>query len=167
MVWLLLSTNSMVGETIARDQHHASGFTLLDVLVAVAISTVIALIAVPTISTTKAQYDVTTAANTLAFEITRTRMQAVGQNNFMRVRPLSTTQYVRERSTDGVTYTQDGAATTLPDYVTLTVGETGSPTFNRSGISNSSTSITVSRQIGTHTFSKTVVTSILGRVSVS
>jgi prepilin-type N-terminal cleavage/methylation domain-containing protein len=141
MVWLLLSTNSMVGEMIERRERYARGFTMLEVIIALAVAGVIGLIAAPSISATKAQYDLASAANTLAFEITRTRMQAVGQNNFMRVRPLSTTQYVREKSTDGVTYIQDGATTTLPDYVTLTVGETGSPTFNRSGISTSSTTV--------------------------
>jgi prepilin-type N-terminal cleavage/methylation domain-containing protein len=166
LVWLLLRRTSMGSEMLERRERDARGFTMLEVIIALALAGAIGFIAAPTISATKAQYDLTSAANTLAFEITRTRMQAIGQNNFMRVRSVSSTQYVRERSTDGVTYTQEGTPTTLPDYVTLTVGDTGSPTFNRSGISNASTSFTVSRQIGTSTFTKTVATSILGRVSI-
>jgi prepilin-type N-terminal cleavage/methylation domain-containing protein len=152
--------------TVQR-QVGAAGFTLLELIIALALAGAVGLVAAPQISHMRAQYELATAANTLAFEITRTRMQAVGQNNYMRVRASSNSQYVREKSDNGTTYTQDGTATTLPSNVTVSAGTTGSPTFNRSGIATSSTAFTLSRTVGNRTMHKTVTTSILGRVSIS
>ena len=117
-------------------------------------------------STLKAAYDLRISADRLAFEIARTRMQAVGQNKYTRIRRLNSTVYARETSTDGTSYTQE-ETTTLPSNVSLGVGESGNPTFNRSGLGSSATIYTLTKQVGNRTLSKTVTISVVGRVSVS
>lgn len=143
-----------------------AGFTLLELLVAVAIVGVVGAIGVPSLSALKASYDLSTATDQLAFEIVRTRMQAVGQNKFMRIRRLDNSIYARETSNDGTSYTQE-QTTTLPSSVSLAVGQTGNPTFNRTGLANSAATYTLTRQVGGLTFTKTITVSALGRVKVS
>ena len=143
-----------------------AGFTLLELLVAVTIVAIVSAIGIPSLSALKASYDLSTATNQLAFEIVRTRMQAVGQNKFMRIRRVDDTIYARETSNDGTSYTQE-QATTLPSSVSLTVGETGNPTFNRSGLANATATYTLTRQVGNRTYTKTITVSALGRVKVS
>jgi Tfp pilus assembly protein FimT len=140
-----------------------AGFSLVEVLTGIGLTAVISFVAVPNASQFLGEYRLMSAANQLSFEIARARMQAVGQNVFVRVRMLDAGQYVRERSTDNVTFTQDGPVFRLPAGVTATTAEGGAPRFNRSGIANAASSITLSNELGY----KTVRTNILGRVAIS
>ena len=64
----------------------ASGFTLIEALIVVAIIAILGGIAVPTVSSAMSQYDVNTASQQVASTIRSARFQAVGKNTALRVR---------------------------------------------------------------------------------
>lgn len=136
-----------------------------ELLVAMVIGGILSATAVPSMSSLKASYDLSAATNQLAFEITRSRMQAVGQNKYTRVRRLNSGVYARESSADGNTYTIE-AMTTLNSGIALSVGDSGNPTFNRNGLAASATTYTLTKQIGGRQFTKIVSINSLGRVTV-
>jgi prepilin-type N-terminal cleavage/methylation domain-containing protein len=138
------------------------GYSLVEVLAGIGILGIVSTMTMPVVSTFMSQYQLRSAADQLAFEIGRARMQAVAQRVFVRVR-VERDGWVRERSTDGVTYVADNAVVGLPNGITAIVSEGGSPTFNRAGLAQSSTTITLGN---THA-SKTITTNVIGNVDVS
>ncbi len=139
-----------------------SGFSLIEAVVAVALAGVIGAVAAPMASSYVKQYRIIGAANQLAFEIARTRMQAVGQNVSLRVRFTGSSSYLRERSTDGgASWTQVEVTTTLPSGV---YAQTSPPiAFNKNGVATIATSVMLSNGETT----KTIRTNVLGRVTIS
>ncbi|MBI4517686.1 MAG: hypothetical protein HY699_17915 [Deltaproteobacteria bacterium] len=134
----------------------------MEALVAISLAGVISAIALPSASAYMSQYRIVGASSELAFEISRARMQAVGQNVFTRVRFLNTTSYARERSTDGgATYAQDGAAITLPPGISAGAATTTS--FNKNGVATA----VVATALTNGKITKTVRTGLLGRVTIS
>ena len=150
-------------QVVANQRHGRAGFSLVDILTGIALTATISLVAVPNASEFLGEYQLISAANQVGFEIARARMQAIGENMFVRIRMLDGGGYVREYSTDNVTYTQDGVAGALPRGIAVTTGTNGPPTFNRSGIATTATTITVNNEQGY----KAVQTNILGRVTIS
>jgi hypothetical protein len=140
-----------------------AGYTVSEVITALAISIAVAGAAAPMASVILKQHQLVAASRRLGFEIGRARMQAVGQNRFVRITLVGTSQYKREYSDDGVTFVTDGPTTSLPVGFTLAAGSTGTPRFDRQGLASASTSITVSGPRG----QQTVNTSVLGRVTTS
>ena len=139
------------------------GFSLIEMLSVMAVMSVVALIAVPKAADFTGQYQLLAATDQLAFEITRARMQAVGQNAFVRIR-LTEEGYVRERSTDGgITYVNDDVPVELPSGIEATAGDGGTPSFNRNGLAPAATTITLMRG----STKKMIRTNVLGRVTVS
>jgi len=139
-----------------------AGFTLIDLLVAIGIAGIFAGIAVPVVSSVKANYELRSATDRVAFEIARARMQAVGQNVFVRLR-VEGGCLVREHSQDGATYAVDDVVE-LPSGVELDAGPDGfGPTFSRSGLAPQATTMVVTNPRGR----KTLYTNVLGRVTVS
>ena len=138
------------------------GSTIAEIITALSMTGIIAMTASPAISTLRDQYELASATNQVAFEITRARMQAIGQGAFVRIRIVDG-DLVRERSTNGVSYVQDGAAIKLPGKVTATAGTSGAPGFNRNGLAPTRTAITISNGCT----QKTVQTNMVGRVTVS
>ncbi len=139
------------------------GFSLLELLSVLAMMSVVALVAVPKAAEFTGQYQLVAATDQLAFEISRARMQAVGQNAFVRIR-LTNTGFVRERSTDGgVTYVADDVPVELPSGIKANAGDTGTPAFDRNGLTTKATTITLTWK----STSKTIRTNVLGRVTVS
>lgn len=136
------------------------GFSVAEMVIVIALSSVTAASVVPVASTILNHHRLQTASREVAFEIARARMQAIGQNSFVRIVLEGNTRYARERSTDGATWVRDGSFRQLPRGVTLAAGDTGTPRFDRQGIGASSTVLTVSGSAGT----KVLFTSILGRV---
>jgi len=142
----------------------AAGFSLLEMLVAVTLAAVVAGVAAPQFVGLVRQYRLTGAANQVAFEIDRARMQAIGQNSFVRIRFLSSTQYVRETSSDGVNYTAVGGTMALPGGIyAVSNGLLLTTGFNKSGFAVAVTTIVLAGGQGY----KTVSTNSLGRVTVS
>jgi len=94
------------------------GYTLLQLLLALELSTVVAVVGAPNVFGAYANYQVKSLSGQLGFDIVRARMEAIGQNRYVRIRILSSTQYVREVSSDGSTWTKE-ATRTMPNGVTL------------------------------------------------
>jgi Tfp pilus assembly protein FimT len=140
-----------------------AGYALSDLVLAVALATVIGAIAAPLASALLNHHRLATTSRSLAFEIARARMQAVGQNVFVRIALVGNGQYMRQRSTDGVTYEADGAPVSLPSGFSVAAGSSGLPRFDRQGMAPASTTLVISGPSG----ERTVRTSILGRVTNS
>jgi Tfp pilus assembly protein FimT len=139
------------------------GFTIGELIAVVGLCGLLSAAMVPVASVIVGHHRLQAATRQLSFEVSRARMQAVGQNVFVRIRLIGTDQYVRERSADGVAFVADGLPLSLPTGQQVTAGETGTPVFNRQGLAPASTSLFVSGPAGQHTLS----ISVLGRVTVS
>jgi prepilin-type N-terminal cleavage/methylation domain-containing protein len=148
-------------QTAARNTRQ-SGFTILEMLAAVALLSIMSLIGVPRVTAVFDEYQLVGTANQLAFEISRARMEAIGQSAYVRIRFTNSTQYVRERSTDGVNYTVEAGPTTMPTGITKS-GDGGYASFNPSGLAIATSPMTLRSAHG----SKTVRANSLGRVTVS
>lgn len=137
------------------------GFTLMEMLVTIGIMAVVAAVGTPLASTFYDRYEFTATTEQLVFEINRARMQAVAQNRFVRIR-LDDGYYVREQSTDGISFTAADVPVELPDGYSVYAGVTGTPSFNRNGLANSTTYLTLQKGADL----KTVRTNVVGRVNI-
>jgi prepilin-type N-terminal cleavage/methylation domain-containing protein len=137
------------------------GFSLVELVVVVALAAIIGLIAVPKVSVLYAEYQLMSASGQLAFDVVRARMQAVGQNRFVHIKMLNSTQYACESSTDGSNWL-NRVTTNLPKGVTSST-TSAEVRFDRRGFPTVNTSITVRNTISQ---TKTISTSLIGRVTV-
>jgi Tfp pilus assembly protein FimT len=137
----------------------ASGFSAIEMVVAIGLSLAVSAIAVPSGSKLFRQYQFGSAINRLASDMARARIQAVAQNRFVRVRFLDQTTYTFERSTDGVTFSQYGGQIKLPPSVTASGG---GPTFDRSGLPAAVTTMSLTDG----SVSKGVRVNVVGSVSI-
>lgn len=140
----------------------AFGYTLGELVIVMVITAVVAAVLVPVASEILNEYRLAAIARQVGFEAVRARMQAVGQNRFVRLTLVGTTQYKREYSEDGTTYTQDEGTISLPSGFTVLPGSTGTPRFDRQGVAQGATQILVYGPNG----QKTVNVSVLGRVTI-
>jgi prepilin-type N-terminal cleavage/methylation domain-containing protein len=136
------------------------GFSLFETLMAMLIASILVVVAVPKIGDFWTQYRLAGASNELAFEIALARMQGIAQNRYARVRISSTTQYVRETSSDNTTWTAQ-ATTPLPAGLTASSGEVR---FDKRGYATVTNSITLTNTLSK---TKTLATNILGRVTIT
>ena len=134
----------------------------MQLIITLQLAGIAALIAAPSVRTFSAQYQLSSASNQLGFDIVRARMQAVGQNQFVRIRMLSGVQYVRETSTNGSTWSNQ-VTKNLPSGVTATP-TSAQVQFDKRGFATVNNSVTLSNSLGRV---KTVATSIIGRVTVA
>ena len=139
------------------------GVTVGELIAVVGLCSLLSAAMVPVASVIVSHHRLQAASRQLSFEVARARMQAVGQNVFVRIRLVGTDQYVRERSADGTTFVGDGPPVSLPAGQQVTAGETGTPVFNRQGLAATSTTLFVSGPAG----HKTLSINVLGRVTVS
>lgn len=141
-----------------------AGYTVAEILMVIAIAMALALAATPGVSAILNVHRLDATARQLGFEITRARMEAVGQNVHVRITLVGSNQYKRERSTDsGATWAADGVAVSVPPGISLTPGGTGMPRFDRQGLAPASTTITVVGPSGL----RTVSINVLGGVTTS
>lgn len=154
----------MTTQTYSQRTHHlACGFSLVELIVTMELFILSALIAVPKLNGFHAEYQLLSASNQIAFDIVRARMQAVGQNRYVRLRMISGTQYVREISADkGVTW-GGAVTTTLPRRVTA-LTTTARVQFDNRGIATLANPVTLDNALRQR---KTVVTNTVGRVTIS
>lgn len=125
---------------------------------------VVGLIAAPRLGTYMQQYRLLGSSNQLQFEIHRARMQAVGQNTYVRIKFLGHTQYARQISSDGSTWTTDtGGTTTLPAGITADPDD-GSIAFDKRGMTTANSTITMTNSVQK---TKTITTNPIGRATVS
>ncbi len=137
------------------------GFSLIQLTVALGMAGVLSATAAPVTGMYLKRYRLSTATGQVAFELARARMQAVAQSAFVRVRFPDSTHYVRERSTDNVTFAADGPVMALPNGVSASGVTT--ITFQRTGMIPATVYLTLTNG----TVSKTVYTNVLGRVTTS
>lgn len=137
------------------------GFTLAETVVGLALASVVAAVAVPASGRLLAQYRLSTATSQIAMEVSRARMQAIGQNRYVRLKKTSA-GLVREVSSNGESFTQDGDAVPLPNGIGMTFGGSGGPKFNRQGIASTSSYVLMSNEAGY----RILYVNLLGRVEV-
>ena len=141
-----------------------AGYSVAELVTAIALSTALAGSVAPVASSILNQYRLANATRQLGFEVARARMEAIGQNVYVRITLVGTTQYKRERSTDsGATWSDDGVAVALPTGFTVAAGTTGTPRFDRQGLAQAATTLTVNGPRGQQTLS----VNILGRTTRS
>jgi type IV fimbrial biogenesis protein FimT len=153
--------------TIAREikvmktAHRQNGFTLIEMLITVAVMLVATAIAVPSAVRLLAVYQLNSAANDVAFEISRAKMQAVAQNKFVRLTVKDSATLCRQTASSS-----SGSWTDVTGFVRLPRNTSASgtgPTFGRNGLATSSGVIEVRNGAG----AKVVAYNILGRVTVA
>lgn len=145
-----------------KPQGSQRGFSLVEMVVALELGVILALMAAPNMGAFFAKYELMGASNQLGFDIARARMQAVGQNLFARIKMQSATQYARETSTDGTTWS-NRVTTNLPKGVTASPA-TGEVRFDRRGFATVNNSIALSAGVNQ---AKAVCTTVVGRVSIA
>lgn len=146
-----------------RAARRARGFSLIELIVVLEIALFTALISVPKVSAFFAEYQLMSATNQVGFEIIRARTQAVGQNRFVRIRMVSGTEYLREKSVDGATWAIDGVLLNLPRGVTATT-TSAQVQFDRRGYATVNNSVVLRTGLGQV---KTVATNAIGRVTIT
>jgi prepilin-type N-terminal cleavage/methylation domain-containing protein len=152
----------MARETsLMKAAHSQKGFTLIEMLVTVGVMAVVASIAVPNAVRLVSIYQLSSAANEVAFEIGRAKMQAVAQHTFVRlVFKDGGTLYRQTASSSNGSWTDATGFVRLPRNTS--VSGTG-PTFGNNGVASSNGVIEVRNGAG----AKTVQYNILGRVTIS
>lgn len=141
-----------------------AGFTVAELVATLSILAIVGAVAVPIFASWRDHYAFDSTVRQMTFEIGRARMQAIGQNAFVRLRLSGAGQFVRERSDDGVTFTPDGAAIALPASMSAVL-EGDAPSFNRQGLANGDSSIVLSDHSSANR--ATLHSNVLGRVTTT
>jgi len=138
-----------------------AGFSLVSVVFGLQLIAIAALIAVPKISAYRTQYQLMSASSQLGFEINRARMQAVGQNKWVQIKMLSSTQYARQTSANGDNFTTE-LAINLPNGLTASP-TTGTIRFDKRGIASVNNTIFLTNSVSQV---KAITTNVLGRINI-
>ena len=146
-----------------RRPAYEAGFTLIEVLTACALMTVVFAAALPRISAMRASFDVQSTTFQIANDLRLARERAITTNGKGRVAFSSSNYQVRRESPVGSgTYVNDGGSVPLPTGVTASSNPTN-PTFDSRGIPASAYTITVTKAGAT---AKTITVNVIGRINV-
>lgn len=143
----------------------SAGYTLAEVLTAVGLAAILSGIALPNFYSLNSSYQLLSAARTVGFAISHSRMESVGQDVYCRMRFANAAgggQYWEERSSDGVNYVVEGVVAQLPPGLSFGLPEV-LPSFNPQGLGLGTSTITVAGSSGQ---SKTITVNALGKVTV-
>jgi len=147
--------------------HREKGFTLVEMMLAVALMAIVAAIVAPNAMRLLEEYQLGSAANEVGFEISRAKMQAVAQNQFVRVviggAGRSLCRQTSALLTGPWTPSSCDDATDAVSLPSTTSVSGSGPTFDRNGLATSAGSLAISNPAG----NKYVDYSILGRVTIS
>ena len=142
------------------------GFTLIELMIVIAIMGIIATMAVPSYQTFMAQRRLNGAARQVMSDLMAARMQAITQNNEFKVFFPDNHQYqiLDDDDNDGIADTGEAVHTKdiQTDYYDVTISRTGDPIFYPRGTAWG-TSITVTNSRG----SKCVSVASTGRVKIT
>lgn len=153
-----------MGDKIAGNE---SGFTLMEIILVVAVMGIVAAIAIPSFMALLPAMRVNGAARQVMGDLMDARMEAVKQNHEFKVFFLNNHEYkiLDDNDSDGV---DDGGLETSKtidiqdNYKDVTLSDTGDPIFSPKGTATTTSTITVQNASG----SKDVSFSIAGRVKI-
>ncbi|MFQ5902195.1 MAG: GspH/FimT family pseudopilin [Candidatus Binatia bacterium] len=145
---------------ILKHGHGASGFTVIELIVAIAIATIVVAIAIPTWVTWLPTLRLSNAARQVATDLQVARMKAISQNTAFQVSISSTTYVIQKCTPSCASPTNDSGNITLPEGITATSSAT--PQFQPRGTANSAATITLAN--GSE--QKWVCVRIVGRVNL-
>jgi type II secretory pathway pseudopilin PulG len=136
--------------------------TLIEILVAMALFTVLYAIAVPNLSAMRGPYALESAAYQVASHLSMARQRAIARNQRHRL-VFTSTGYQIEREASPNTFVTDTATFAVPHDVVIGTPSPANPTFNSRGMLAANFSIPVSATgVGT----KTVTTNVLGHSTI-
>ncbi|HQP29028.1 MAG: GspH/FimT family pseudopilin [Syntrophales bacterium] len=147
-----------------RRKIHRGGFSLVELIIVVAIMAILSTLAVPSLQTYMAQRRLNGAARLVMSDLMNARMLAVTQNRNVQVSfPTSA----------AATYTYDATSAALSrniqtgfDYHDVTVAAATSPTFVSSGRLSNTVGIAIALASSTLGRTKTVSVNTSGRVAI-
>jgi len=142
------------------------GFTLVEMMIVIAVMAILAAIAAPSYQTFMAQRRLSGAARQIMSDLMSTRMKAVSMNQMVKVSLPDNHQYEiwNDANGDGTVADNEGddiARDIQTDYHDVTYSSTANPLFYTRGTANGAT-ITVSNSAG----SKDISLAITGRVKI-
>lgn len=141
----------------------ADGFTLTEIIVALAIISILAAIALPNWSTLLPNYALTSAARQVQSELHRLKSRAVAENASFRLVFSGATYNIQKYS--GGSYSATGDSKTLPDGITLAESSDTTVGFTSRGTSIDSSEKTV-RLCNIKNSGKNIVLSDTGRIRI-
>jgi type IV fimbrial biogenesis protein FimT len=142
------------------------GFTLLEMLVAVALSAILAAAALPSLAAMMRDWRLAAAARQLVLDLKVARMQAIAESTDHRLRlPVPGSAYLRESREGSGAYAVDGPPTELPRGIELAgcTANGGAVTFRPLGNASTFGTITLRNEDGAE---RSVVVDIAGRLRV-
>jgi len=137
------------------------GLTLIELLVSLSLSVVLAGIAAPLIPAHYRQFQLSSAARLLATDVMRVRMKAIGENTQHRL--IFTSQSYQVQAGSGTGFINDGVAVSLPRG-TYFQAAPGALTFSPLGLLLPPATLSVT--VGNGVSTKIVSVSEIGRVTV-
>ena len=149
-----------------RAMRHAAGFTLIEILVVVAIVSILAAVTMPTVAGAMDRYYILSAGQQVASTIRAARVQAVGKNMQLRVRfnyPAAG-QYQVVRHSDGTTAV--GQVQILPRDVSFQDGAADIAFDTNGRLTTGSVAAAIVVTNGTAADNRTINVSTSGRVQL-
>ena len=154
------------GETM-NDVRRTHGFTLVELMIVVALMGILSAIAVPNIMGQMPRYRLNGAARQVMSDLLSARMEAVSQNNEFRILFLDSKRYtiLNDADNDG---SSDAGETTetkdlSTDYSDVSIAANNDPVFQPRGTASNLATITLTNSAGTRNIS----ISSTGRVKIN
>lgn len=148
--------------TMSVPKPRKSGFTVLELIVAIAIAMIVLGIAVPSFMTWLPTLRLSSGARQVATDLQVARMKAISQNTKFRINfgTLPASTYVVEKDSGG--FSADSGPFSLPEGITVTAVSATSE-FQPRGTASATSTITL-QNVNSET--KSVQIAIVGRVTI-
>jgi type IV fimbrial biogenesis protein FimT len=148
--------------------HDQSGFTLTELLITIAIISILAAIAVPNIINEIPRYKLRGAARQIAVDLMEARMKSVSLNRKVKIFFNAGSEYkiCDDFNNDGTVDDCEGKAKVVniqSNYKNVTLNSNNNPIFNPRGTASNLATINVINSAGT----KSITIAITGRVRVN